>query len=745
MALFALWPSPGPAAPEAVRRRLRAESHVVAALATECRLGIWELSVLATATRYYTPAQQGWHDAATGEACVLHGVAWQARNGHPLLLDARMIAGLLDAPSAGLPEDVAGEYAILRVFANGQVLAFSDPAGLHQLFFSDGDGAAVANRAAFLATLRADWSSDTRTLVWLPTIGYRVGDGTSYRGVRAVPQGMALTLDRGRPHLRASPRPVVTFPERRGFAGAAAALLEQGIVEAQAALRLATDGQDRIDLPITGGKDSRAVLALCLSLGLGDRLRLFTRGYEGHPDVVAGRRIAAACNVPHERQAPLGSDTPAHWTLDMFVDRLAAQTFQTDGMVGGWDLILGHRTGTESLITGHMGEVLKAYSKRPIPDGPLDPVTMVTLQAPFDPLGMLRPEAVSDLRAELQGQMDRASGEGAASDDLPDVFYYRNRIPNWLGAVRGIKSFERQPITPLGVPALMRLAFLLTPEERKMEVVHHRLVSDLAPDLLPLPFALQRWDPRLGCAGGEPIPATAGPVFGNWQYSLNHNPTIRAWLAAFFSRHDLSIWQFLRRDVVLEHLHNRTFNYFDGISLLGLVVAAFQEAGLVRTSRMALDGPTSGHAAGAPFHDRRTGEVSEDATPVYASIERPAPCSLRGHLDMVTGAAQAAGHGAFRIVKPGTIVFHGWLYAADRPGARLAVTVVSEGRALTTAVADTMRPDLAQAGIGDGAHAFTLPLDSSALFGPDATDVVVVVMAFDQDFVLDRGRVTFFR
>ena len=61
-------------------------------------------------------------------------------------------------------------------------------------------------------------------------------------------------------------------------------------------------------------------------------------------------------------------------------------------------------------------------------------------------------------------------------------------MPNWLGAIRAIKSFERQPVVPLGSPALLRLAFRLTPEERKRELLHYRIVARCAPELLPLPL-----------------------------------------------------------------------------------------------------------------------------------------------------------------------------------------------------------------------------------------------------------------
>ena len=90
--------------------------------------------------------------------------------------------------------------------------------------------------------------------------------------------------------------------------------------------------------------------------------------------------------------------------------------------------------------------------------------------------------------------------QGAAESDLPDLFYYRNRVPNWLGAIRGIKSFERQPVVPLGVPALLRLAFRLTAEERRTELLHYLIIRRCAPELLPFPLS---WKGKLAFRVGD--------------------------------------------------------------------------------------------------------------------------------------------------------------------------------------------------------------------------------------------------
>jgi hypothetical protein len=72
---------------------------------------------------------------------------------------------------------------------------------------------------------------------------------------------------------------------------------------------------------------------------------------------------------------------------------------------------------------------------------------------------------------------------------------------------------------------------------------------------------------------------------------------------------------------------------------------------------------------------------------------------------------------------------YGWAWNARRPGERVTVELRLDGRALTSALADGARPDLAQAGIGDGAHAFALRLAPEWLARRD--ELAVVARAAD--------------
>lgn len=708
MALFAIWHDDAVApdiAPALIHQRLAQEAHVVpehaVAAAIDTASGRWQIAAFACATHFYPAEAQVWIDPAGG-ACVIHGLIWRMETGRGRLLDAAAVAVLLDRPGRALPADIAGEYAVARLHPCGTLEAFSDAAGLHQLFRRTDGRAAVASRAAFLAALADDWTPDAASALWISAIGYRVGEHSGWRGVAQIPQAHRLVADRAGAKLRATDD-AIHLPETRGFAYGGAALIETGVEQAQAALLLGV-GDDAIDLPITGGKDSRVILALALAAGLRDRITLFTRGYGGHPDVLAGEAIARIVGSPHRREPPRGSDDPADLTADAFLRMLATLAYQTDGGMGGWDNVSGTAIGREALITGHMGELLKAYAKKPFPPGPLDPVAMVRSQAPFDPIGLLRADAQARLSAQLSDQMAAARAAGAQEGDLPDLFYWRNRVPNWLGGIRGIKAFERQPVMPLGVPALLRLAFRMTPEERKAELAHFELIRRTAPELLTPAFAHQSWSTALeGAPRTPPILAAAGSnLFGNWQWSLNRNPAVRALLSELFAEADLPIWEDMDRAILLAALRERRFDYFDAISLLGLTTVVLHQRGMILPVKLGGEGAV-------PAIGSRPVSFPGDITP-------PPAARLTGYLDQVEGAARLEA-GKLHIMGTGPIRFSGWLHAPDWPGAAVAIEARVDGQAVAVGAAELARPDLAAAGIGDGRHGFSIEVDVAALAG----------------------------
>ena len=731
MALFACWHEEavrfGP--PSLLHAQLLAEAHVVPDRTFAQKLttatGVWHLAAFATHTHFYTADQQVWCND-DGEACVIHGLIWRQQAGRPRLLDAAEVAALLDCPGQMLPDDVAGEYVVARLHACGTVTAFSDANGLHQFFHrTDRDGM-IASRAAFLALLAEDWTPAPESGLWLSAIGYRVGCASGWRNVRQLSGG--LVLERASKRMIAPSRRLPPFSGPRGFDTAGTeSLLERGLEEARAATLLGA-GDGFIDLPITGGKDSRAVLALCLAAGLRDRIHLFTRGPDGHPDVEVGRLIAQRLGVPHRREGPPGIRARTDWDADLLRTSLARLAYQTDGAMGGWDLIAGTATGTGTTMTGHMGEVLKAYAKAQDGDGALDPVTMIRSQGPFDPLDLLRPEARAAMIDEVAGQMAVARSQGATEADLPDLFYLRNRVPNWLGGIRSIKSFEQQPIMPLGVPGLQALAFRLTARERQQERLHFEIVRRLAPELLDLPFAHQSWDAALPDAPRiAPLLAPPGlPLFGNWQHSINHMPRLRAWLTDLFRSTDVALWDSLDRDRLIDRLRDTRFDYFGLIGLLGLTAAVFHAAGMVQPDKLGAKAvPQEPDALRRPVAPPPPTTPATDCTP------------LSGHLDLVTGAASSSAPGRLTLEGDGAVSLQGWLFLPEWPGATPAIRAHVGDRTIATASANTFRPDLLAAGIGHGAYGFALTFDAVDVHPGD----IIEISGVDGSSLFEGGRV----
>src|SRR3954471_5875811 len=127
MALFAIWHDrAAPRAAADLHGGLLAEAPIVPERVTQITIdtgqGRWQLSAFACASHFYRAEAQVWTDPGGG-ACVIHGLIWRAGAGTAIVLDAAAVAALLGRPGATLPDDVAGEYAIVRLYPCGTVEA----------------------------------------------------------------------------------------------------------------------------------------------------------------------------------------------------------------------------------------------------------------------------------------------------------------------------------------------------------------------------------------------------------------------------------------------------------------------------------------------------------------------------------------------------------------------------------------------------------------------------------------------
>lgn len=118
---------------------------------------------------------------------------------------------------------------------------------------------------------------------------------------------------------------------------------------------------------------------------------------------------------------------------------------------------------------------------------------------------------------------------------------------------------------------------------------------------------------------------------------------------------------------------------------------------------------------GTPFlvRDATSGTVlfTQADLPEQARPQAADPSHIRGHVDAVLGTT-----------------IKGWCWHPHDPGRALQVRALVDGREVACADADEARGDLVNAGIGDGRHAFSLPMPFWML---DGTSRMVEIVAED--------------
>jgi hypothetical protein len=439
-----------------------------------------------------------------------------------------------------------GRFAAVSVAVDGTGAVSADPLGLTALYRGEGDEVVVAStRAAVVARLVTPPGQqperDRRAMAWLVLGGSLHEDRTGFERVRRVPEGTLLELAPDRP-LEA-----VTWDRRPWWTGPPVApadrfdLIEGAGEQIRALLRVQArlpSAKRRMDL--SGGHDSRLVLALLLQEGLQHEFSYVTWGGPTLPDVLVATSLADRYLLDHNspghfrpfrRPRRTAGPCPPEVVDDAappepgFVAAARHHCWVTSGGLSLWDRALARAVPSPHVsLTGDLGELLRP--RYPAAGGftDLDEVRRALLAGwlRFDPAGLLHPEVRRELLDTVVAQVAAAAGEGASMQDALDGFYLRNRLRPWHGATA--EHDQRNAITPLGSLRVIRPAFALGPEARRDELLAFTLVRAADPDLAKHPFAGPGWPSGVvaGLPDAAEVPTT--PVGTGWSRPRRLDP-----------------------------------------------------------------------------------------------------------------------------------------------------------------------------------------------------------------------------
>jgi hypothetical protein len=491
----------------------------------------------------------GWQDAADQSSPAHHwhadddgltafaGHLWPRREGWTGTGPwARQLADYLRAtPLDGGTDDLAGIYVAASLRAHGRGTIAADPLGIGLVYWGHGrDLIVISSRAALAARLLAAQHAthpkrDPIGAGWIAYAPRAMGLQTGFTDVSVVPQGALVDIDpAGGARVRNPSPPPWRIP--LGDATSPEDTLEDARREMTAFTRVALALPGRAPRAgLTGGKDSRLILALLIADGSAADVEFQTYGEDDLPDVVVARQIAESLGLHHV----VKPDRAELWAWQRRLDaamrdegyadvssREVALRLSAWACSGARNVFAPHLgrppSGDRTLLTGLFGETLR--TNFPVSGGFRSKARIARFPSDmsFGTVGILRPEALAHYRAETRRLLFEGSLETDSPQDVVDVFYIRNWLRRWFGITQEVDSQGR--MFPLYSTTAIRLAFAIGAENRHAERIHYQLIRQAYEPLVHTSFADGSW----GAGAADPLtaprrhraPATARAITG---------------------------------------------------------------------------------------------------------------------------------------------------------------------------------------------------------------------------------------
>ena len=387
---------------------------------------------------------------------------------------------------------VRGVFAAVHLDRSGHGWVIADPLGFRLLYISENrDQVVVSSRAALVARAMAPPGGHPRRdaigAAWLAFTSYRIGDRTGFEAVRVVGPSTRLKLEPGNV-IRESDSLIGSMEQHRGTR-LISDLADEVIEDVASTLRaVLAEPADRHVINLTGGKDSRLILAIALVTGLAHQFVYETHGYRGLPDADVASELAAELGLNHT--VTFGAAP----TTETFETRARQFSERTANMVNIWDLDAPRRA-RDIRVIGIGGEPLRSFAQLPNRRPPEVEVAAIFRRSQYDQIGVVRPEVADQLYTEV---LQHLAEDPDPSCD-PRVRMYAHFVHH---RVRLLRLGPREELSgdrranPLYSPVAIRAALSLPLEDLQAEVLFAEIMARGPAALVGHRFVGSGWSTR---------------------------------------------------------------------------------------------------------------------------------------------------------------------------------------------------------------------------------------------------------
>lgn len=327
------------------------------------------------------------------------------------------------------------------------------------------------------------------------SLGWVSGDRTLHRAVRVLPEAAHWRWEGARNDpvklCEYSASRLWTRPRASRFSNSEGAALGAKLAQICAEL---SKRHGVLECPITGGRDSRALVLLMLQGGVS--ARYFTDAFPGsEADVAVGQQIAQRFGLPYEVVTKDLDDLVHNWSPA--IERLVRQN---DGMVSLWQVVdvLWHARSDKAQpiqIWGIGGEIGRGNYDNPKWHYGLKTAGLAKRFLTGKLLqksALVYDEPYITAAKFLDQWVVQKLDSGCPIADIPDLFYTFERVRRWAGTNARKMRPRVNLFAPLCTRPFVEAVFRLEPSLRFSEPLHYQLLR-LNPELHQIPFSTEPW------------------------------------------------------------------------------------------------------------------------------------------------------------------------------------------------------------------------------------------------------------